>query len=96
MVNLTPLEDHVLILPIGEEQVTASGFILPVDEKKKPSKGEVIAVGAGKMLDNGSRAPMEVTVGDIVHFTQYSPDEIELDGKKYLVVKHSSLLAIEK
>ena len=95
---LQPLEDHVLIKPLIEETVTKGGIILP-DSKEKPKKGEVVAVGNGKMLDNGQRSPIDVKAGDIVYFTQYAPDEIEVDeggeSVKYLVIKHSSLLAKE-
>jgi chaperonin GroES len=76
--SLIPLEDHILIEPINEETTTKSGLILP-DSKEKPSKGRVVAVGQGKILDNGSRAPIDVTVGNIVYFTKYSPDELELE-----------------
>ncbi|MDR0607280.1 MAG: co-chaperone GroES [Candidatus Peribacteria bacterium] len=73
-------------------------MILP-DSKEKPHKGAVIAIGAGKILENGSRSPVDVKVGDVVYFTQYAPDEIEVnegeDKVKYLVIKHSSLLAKE-
>lgn len=93
--TLQPLEDHILIEAINEESTTKSGIILP-DSKEKPSKGRVVAVGNGKILDNGSRAPIDVAVNDIVYFTKYSPDELDIDGKKYLVVKHGSLLAVEK
>lgn len=95
MAKLVPLEDHVLVKPLEEEKTSASGLILP-DSKEKPSKGEVIAVGKGKILDNGQRAPMDVKVGDIVHFTKYSPDELEVGDEKYLVIKQSSILAVEK
>ena len=93
MTTLMPLEDHVIVEAVEEETTTKSGIILPSDNKEKPSKGKVIAVGAGKILDNGSRAPIDVAVGDIVYFTKYAPDEIEVDGNKYLVIKQSSLLA---
>jgi len=92
MSKLIPLEDHIIVEAIAEEQVTKSGIILP-DSKEKPSKGKVIAVGAGKILDNGSRAAVDVAVGDIVYFTKYAPDELEVDGTSYLVIKQSSVLA---
>ena len=95
MANLIPIEDHVLVKPLEEENVSASGLILP-DKNEKPSKWKVIAVGKWKILDNGQRAPMEVEKGDIVHFTKYSPDEIEVGDETYLVIKHSSILAVEK
>jgi len=94
MKKLIPIEDHVLIEPMEDEKTTASGIVLP-DSKEKPSKGKVIAVGAGKILDNGERGMMDVKEGDIVHFTKYSPDEMEIDGKKLLIIRHSSILAIE-
>ena len=90
--KLIPLEDHILVEAIEEETKTRSGIILP-DSKEKPSKGKVIAIGEGKILENGTRAPIDVKVGDTVYFTKYSPDEIDVDGVKYLVIKQSSLLA---
>lgn len=90
--QLIPLEDHILVEAIEEENKTRSGILLP-DSKEKPSKGKVVAVGNGKILDNGTRAPIDVKVGDTVYFTKYSPDELEVDGKKYLVIKQSSILA---
>lgn len=95
---LQPLEDHILIKPLMEETKTKSWIILP-DSKEKPKKGEVVAIGSGRILDNGQRSPIDVKVGDMVYFTQYAPDEIEVDEGsekvKYLVIKHSSLLAKE-
>ncbi len=97
--TLIPLEDHVLVEAIEQETTTKSWIILP-EKEDKPTRGKVIAVGAGKILENGTRAPIDVKVGDVVYFTKYSPDEIEVDqdGKKsiYLVIKHSSILAVEK
>ena len=96
MSKLLPLEDYVLVEAIEEENKTKSGIILP-ESKEKPSKWKVVAVGTGKILDNGERSPMDVKEGDIVYFTKYSPDELEVEEngekKKYLVIKHSSLLA---
>lgn len=91
--SLIPLEDHIIVEALEPEKTTASGIILPTDSKEKPSMGSVIAVWPGKMLDNGSRSPMDIAVGDTVYFTKYSPDELEVDGKHYLIVKHSSILA---
>ena len=90
--QLIPLEDHILVEAIEEENKTKSGILLP-ESKEKPSKGKVVAVGNGKILDNGTRAPIDVKVGDIVYFTKYSPDELDVDGVKYLVIKQTSLLA---
>ena len=98
--TLIPLEDHLLIEPVAAETTTKSGIILPDSNKEKPSKWKVIAVGQWKILDSGDRAPMDVVVWDIVYFTKYSPDEldVEVDGEKkqYLVVRHSSILVVEK
>lgn len=97
--NLRPLEDHVLILPLTEEAVTKSGIILPETNKDQPSKWTVIAVWEWKILDSGSRAPMDVKKWDTVYFTKYAPDEIEVDIEwtktTLLVVRHSSILAVE-
>jgi len=95
MTNLVPLHDNVLIEPIVEENVSAGWFILPDENNEKPSKGKVIAVGQWQILDNGSRGPVDVNVWDVVFFTKYSPDEIEVDWNTYLVVKQSSILAVK-
>jgi len=95
MAKLIPIEDHVIVEPIEEETVTESWIVLPDSAKDKPQKGKVIAVWPGKILDNGQRAPMDVEEWDIVYFTKYSPDELEVEGKKYLVIRHSSILAKE-
>ncbi len=95
MTQLVPLEDHILIEAVVEEAVSPSGFILPDDNKEKPSKGKVIAVWQWKILENWSRGPIDVSVWDTVYFTKYSPDEIDVDGTTYLVVKQSSILAVE-
>ncbi len=89
---LKPIEDHVLLEAIVEEKTTKSGIILP-DSKEKPNKWKVVAIGDGKILENGNRWPMDVNVWDFVFFSTYSPDELEVDGKKYLIIKQSSILA---
>jgi len=91
---LKPLNDHVIVKPLSKEEKTASGIILPDTVKEKPEQGEVIAVGDGKLLENGSRAAMSVKVGDKVIFTKYAPNEIKLDNIEYLVLKESDILAI--
>lgn len=98
MTKLIPLEDHIVVKPLTQETTTKSGIILP-ESKEKPSKGEVIAVGEGKILENGSRAPIDVKIGDIVYFAKYSIDEIEVEEnektEKYLVMKQSYIMAKE-
>lgn len=94
--NLIPLVDHILVEPTQAETTTASGIILPTDTKEKPSKGKVIALPKdGKYIKDGIEVMIDLAIGDTVYFTKYSPDEIELNGKTYLVIKHSSLLAKE-
>lgn len=90
--KLLPLEDHILVEAIEEENKTKSWIILP-EKNEKPSKGKVIAVWDGKILDNWTRAPIDVKVWDIVYFTKYSPDELEIEWVKYLVIKQASILA---
>ncbi|MSR85152.1 co-chaperone GroES [Candidatus Uhrbacteria bacterium] len=93
--KLRPLSDRLIIKAANKEEMTKSGIILPdTVDKERPEQGEVIAVGPGKMLDNGSRAPMDVKVGDKVVFKKYSPDEIKIDDQEYLVVAASDVMAV--
>ncbi len=81
--------------PLEEEKTTASGIVLPDSaEKEKPVKGKVLAVGPGKIQENGSIRPMAVNVGDVVLFKKYGPDEVEIEGKKYLVGDEDDILAV--
>lgn len=91
-----PLSNHLFLEPLEEEKTTKSGIVLPdTAEKERPVKGKVVAVGPGKMNEGGSeRIPMSVKVGDMVLFKKYGPDEIELDGKKYLVGDEDDILAV--
>jgi len=93
--NLKPLNDNIIVKPVSKEEVTKSGIVLPDTlDKERPEKGQVIAVGDGKILDNGQRSPMSVKVGDIVMFKKYSPDEIKVDDQEYLVISQENILAI--
>lgn len=95
--KLIPLEDRVIVEPITEEEKTKGGIYLPETvDKEKPEQGTVVSVGPGKMLDSGKRAPMDIKVGDKVVFTKYGPDEIKVEGKKYLIVRQGDILAIIK
>lgn len=92
--NLIPLVDHILVEAVQAEKITASWIILPTDDKEKPSQGTVIALPKdGKYTKDGVEITIDVAVGDTVYFTKYAPDEVEVHGKTYLVIKHSSLLA---
>lgn len=93
--NFKPLSNRVFLEPLEEEKTTKSGIVLPdTAEKEKPIKGRVLAVGPGKVKENGERIPMSVKVGDTVLFKKYGPDEIEIEGKKYLVGDEDDILAI--
>lgn len=93
--NLKPLNDHVFLEALEEVKTTKSGIVLPeTAEKEKPIKGKVVAVGPGKLDENGKRVPMSVKAGDKVLFKKYGPDELEVDGKKYLVGEEADILAI--
>jgi chaperonin GroES len=93
--NIRPLHDNVIVKPVTEEEMTKSGIVLPdTANKEKPERGEVAAIGEGRLLDNGQRAPMTVKVGDKVMFKKYSPDEIKIEDKEYLVISERDIIAI--
>ncbi|OGO05133.1 MAG: co-chaperone GroES [Chloroflexi bacterium RBG_13_56_8] len=93
--NLKPLADRVIIEPLEEEEVTASGIILPETAKEKPQKGTILAVGPGKRDDQGNLVPMEVKKGDLVLFAKYAGTEVKLDSdRKVLVLRESDILAV--
>jgi chaperonin GroES len=91
---LKPLADRVLIEVKEEETKTKGGILLPDTAQKKSQKGVVLAVGAGKLAENGTRLPLEVSVGDEVLFAKYSGTEIEEEGKKFLLITERDILAI--
>jgi chaperonin GroES len=93
--NFKPLSNHLFIEPIEEDKTTKSGIVLPeTAEKEKPMKGKITAAGPGKLNEKGERIQMSVKVGDVVLFKKYGPDEIEIEGKKYLVGDEDDILAI--
>mgnify|MGYP001175057629 CR=1 FL=1 len=92
---LKPLGDRVVVKPSPQESTTKGGIVLPDTAKEKPQKGEVVAVGSGKLLENGERIPLEVKVGDNVIYSKYGGTEIKLDGEEYLILRESDILAIE-
>lgn len=92
--KIKPLHSNVIVKPITEDEVTKSGIVLPdTVDKERPEKGEVVAVGEGKLLDDGKRAPMSVKIGDKVMFKKYSPDEVKVDGEDYLVISEGDIIA---
>lgn len=93
--KIQPIHTNVVVKASAEDEVTASGIVLPdTVDKERPEKGEVIAVGEGKLLKDGSRAPLSIKVGDLVMFKKYSPDEIKIDGEDLLVIKEDDIMAI--
>ena len=90
---IKPLGDRVVIRVLEQEEKTASGIFLPDTAKEKPSQGEVIAVGTGKLQDNGTRTPLEVSVGDKIIFSKYAGTEVKYDGVDYLIVSDRDILA---
>lgn len=95
MSTIKPIGDRVFLEPLEEDRMTKSGIVLPDSaEKERPIKGRILAIGLGKRNDRGDIMHMSVKVGDIVLFKKYGPDEIELEGKKYLVAEEGDILAI--
>lgn len=93
--KLKPLNEHVIVKPITEDETTKAGIVLPETvDKERPERGEVVEVGPGKLLDNGERASMSVKRGDKVVFKKYSPDEIKVGEEEYLVLKEDDVLAV--
>ena len=93
--KLQPLFNNVIVKPFKPEEVTKSGLVLPeTREKDRPEKGEIIACGPGKTLDNGQVLTMSVKVGDQVLFKKYSADEIKIDNEEYLVLSESDIVAV--
>ena len=91
---IKPLGDRVVIKVSEGDMKTASGIVLPDTAKEKPQEGEVVAVGTGKMLDNGTRAQMEVKTGDKVIFSKYSGSEVKVDEQNSLIIRESDILAV--
>jgi len=92
--NLKPLGDRLIVEPIEQDEVTASGIVLPETAKEKPMQGKVLAVGPGMRKDDGARAAMDVSKGDTVLYAKYAGTEVKIDGKKYLILKETDVLAI--
>jgi chaperonin GroES len=92
-INLKPLDDRVVVEPVEAEEVTAGGIVLPDTAKEKPQRGTVLAVGPGKLLDNGQRGKLSVAVGDEVIYGKYSGSEVEVDGREVKILRESDILA---
>ena len=92
--SIRPLHDRVIVKRVEEERRTASGIVIPDSATEKPVRGKIIAVGKGKILENGEVRPLDVKVGDIVLFGKYSGNEIKFDGEELLVMREEDLVAI--
>jgi len=91
--KIRPLDDRVVVEPMEAEEMTAGGIVLPDTAKEKPQRGKVVAVGPGKLLDNGQRAEMSVAVGDEVIYGKYGGTEIEVNGEEVKILRESDILA---
>ncbi|MGJ9385842.1 co-chaperone GroES [Salipaludibacillus neizhouensis] len=91
---LKPLGDRIVIELSEQEEKTASGIVLPDSAKEKPQEGKVIAVGTGRVTDNGERIDLEVKTGDSIIFSKYSGTEVKYEGSEYLILRESDVLAI--
>jgi chaperonin GroES len=92
--KIVPLNDKIVVERLEADDKTAGGIILPDTAKEKPKQGKVLAVGDGKLLDSGKRSAFQVKVGDRVLFTSYSGNEVNVDGKDYLVMTEDDVLAV--
>ena len=92
--KLKPLGDRLIVRAIEEEQTTASGIVLPDTAKEKPQKGKVLAVGDGKLDDDGKRVPLDVAEGDEVLYSKYGGTEVKYSGEEYLVLSARDVLAV--
>ncbi len=94
-IKLKPIGEYILVSPVEEDEITASGLIIQTSGKgEKPQKGEIIALGTGKKAEDGKLIPFNVSEGDVVMFKKYAPEEVELDGKKYLLMREVDILAV--
>ena len=92
--KVKPLADRVLIKSLDAEQKTAGGIIIPDNAKEKPQRGEIVAVGSGRVSDKGLKIEMSLKKGDTVLYGKYSGSEVTIDGEEYLIMKESEVLAI--
>jgi chaperonin GroES len=93
--KLQPLGDRIVVKPVEKEEVTKGGIVLPDTAKERPQEGKVLAVGPGKMTDDGKRVPMDVKVGDIVIYAKYGGTEIKEEDEELIILRESDILAIK-
>ena len=92
-IKIRPLDDRVVVQPVDAESTTAGGIVLPDSAREKPQRGTVLAVGPGKLLDNGSRGTLSVAVGDVVIYGKYGGSDVEVDGEEVKILRESDILA---
>ncbi|MBI2066763.1 MAG: co-chaperone GroES [Deltaproteobacteria bacterium] len=92
--NIRPLQDRILVKRINEEEMTKGGIIIPDTAKEKPQEGKVVAVGKGKVLDNGKLATPDVKVGEKILFSKYSGTEVKIDGEEHLIMREEDILGV--
>ena len=93
-VNIKPLEDKIVVQASEAETTTASGLVIPDTAKEKPQEGKVLAVGPGRIDDNGNRVPLDVAVGDVVIYSKYGGTEVKYNGEEYLILSARDVLAV--
>lgn len=93
-VSIKPLEDRIVVQTLEAETTTASGLVIPDTAKEKPQEGKVVAVGPGRVDDNGNRVPVDVNVGDLVIYSKYGGTEVKYSGEEYLILSARDILAI--
>ena len=91
--SLKPLADRVVVKPIERERVSKGGIVLPDTAKEKPQEGEVVAVGEGRLSEDGKRLPMDVKVGDVVIYAKYGGTEIKIEDEEFMILRESDILA---
>ena len=91
---LKPLADRIIVQALEAEEVTAGGIVLPDAAKEKPTKGKVLAIGPGKLLDNGKTVPMEVKTGDVVYYARYGGTEVKVGTEEYVILRQDDVLAV--
>lgn len=91
---IRPLGERVVVKALPTEEVTKGGIVLPDTAKEKPQEGEVVAVGPGRLLDNGTRVPIDLKVGDRILFSKYAGNEVKLDDVEYLIMREADILGV--
>ncbi|MDQ0286056.1 MULTISPECIES: co-chaperone GroES [Desulfofundulus] len=92
--RIRPLGERVVVKPLPSEEKTKGGIVLPETAKEKPQEGEVVAVGPGRLLENGTRVPIDLKVGDRVLFSKYAGNEVKIDDEEYLIMREADILGV--